>query len=176
MRIKDIVIIGMLTALLVAAKYSLDFLPNIELVTTFIIIYTLLLRKKALYIITVFIVLQGLLYGFGLWWLNYMYIWFVLYALATVFRKERSPFLWAILSGGFGFSFGALCSIPYFFMGLPGGTIQNGFQTAFAYWIAGIPFDLVHGISNFFVTLVLFKPVYKILSELIKNTNSTVAE
>ncbi len=172
MRTKDVVIIGMLSALLVAVQYSLSFLPNIELVSLLIIVYTLILHKKTIYIITVFIILEGFLYGFGLWFINYLYIWFILYGLATVFIREQSALQWAVISGGYGFSFGALCSIPYFFMGLPGGTLRNGFQSAFAYWISGIPFDITHGIANFIITLVLFKPLYGIISGLINRYNS----
>ncbi|MFU0826334.1 MAG: Energy-coupling factor transport system substrate-specific component [Lachnoclostridium sp.] len=162
MRIKDIVLIGMLTALLIAAKFSLSFLPNIELVSLFIIIYTLTMHKKTLYIITVFVITEGLLYGFGLWFLNYLYIWYILYILVRIFRKNQSPLHWAIISGGFGLSFGALCAIPYFFIGLSSGSVRTGLQSAFAYWISGILFDIPHGIGNFIITLVLFKPLMKI--------------
>ncbi|QHQ61222.1 hypothetical protein Ana3638_10935 [Anaerocolumna sedimenticola] len=174
MKIKDIAIIGMFSALLVTVQYSLAFLPNIELVSLLIIVFTLTLHKKALYIITVFIILEGFLYGIGLWWINYLYVWFILYLLVAFFQKKSSSLQWAIISGGYGLSFGALCSIPYFFMGLSGGTIRNGFQSAFAYWIAGIPFDIAHGIVNFAVALVLFKPVYKIVEQLTRRGNNII--
>ena len=34
-----------------------------------------------------------------------------------------------------------MCSIPYLFIG--------GIHTAFAWWVSGIPFDMIHGVSNF---------------------------
>ncbi|WMJ89565.1 hypothetical protein [Anaerocolumna sp. MB42-C2] len=174
MKIKDIAIIGMFSAILVAVQYSLAFLPNIELISLLIIIFTLILHKKTLYIITVFIILEGFLFGIGLWWINYLYIWFVLYLLVTLFPKESTSLQWAIISGGYGLSFGALCSIPYFFMGLAGGTIRSGLQSAFAYWIAGIPFDIAHGIANFVVVLLLFKPIYKIIDQLARRGSNIV--
>jgi energy-coupling factor transport system substrate-specific component len=131
------------------------------------------MHKKTLYIITVFVILEGFLYGFGLWWFNYLYIWFILYLLVILFRKEQSVLFWCIISGGYGFSFGALCAIPYFFMGLTGGTVRTGLQAAFAYWIAGIPFDITHGIANFMITLVLFKPLMKILN--LMNARETIS-
>ena len=173
MRIKDIVLIGMLSALLIAVQYTLSFLPNIELVSLLIIIYTLIMHKKTIYIIIVFIALEGFLYGFGLWWINYLYIWFILYILVWMFRKEQSVWFWSVISGSYGFSFGALCAIPYFFMGLTGGTVRTGLQAAFAYWIAGIPFDITHGIANFIITLILFKPLMKILNLI--HTRETVS-
>lgn len=159
MKIKEIAIIGMLSSLLLAIQVGLSFLPNIELVTLFIIIYTIHFRKKALYIISVFILLEGILYGFGLWWLNYLYIWYLLFILTMLVRKQASPVFWGIFAGIYGLSFGALCAIPYFFMGWAGNSIANGFQMAFAYWISGIPFDIPHGISNFILTLLLFHPL-----------------
>lgn len=160
MKTKDIVIIGILSAILFSIQVGLAFLPNIELVSLLIILYTITLREKTLYIITVFILLEGIFYGFGLWWIHYLYIWFILFLITMVFRKERSPLLWAIISGSFGFLFGALCTIPYFFIG--------GLQTAFAYWISGVPFDLAHGFANFFITLFLFKPLTRMMDSLNK--------
>lgn len=166
MALKDIPLIGMLTAVLLVVQVALGFLPNIELVSLLIIIYTLVFKKNSFYIIGVFIILEGIIYGFGLWWINYLYIWFILALITYIFKKETSPVVWALISGFFGLSFGALCSIPYFFMGLANGTLQSGFNTALAYWISGIPFDLVHGIANFFVALLLFSPLYKLISRL----------
>jgi energy-coupling factor transport system substrate-specific component len=164
MRIKDIVIIGMLSSLLIAVQVILAFLPNIELVSLLIILFTLLYKRKALFIIFVFVLLEGFIYGFGLWWLNYIYIWFVLYFITRIFKKEQSPFFWAVISGIFGLTFGAICSILYLFMGWFNGNLITGFHSAIAYWITGIPFDIAHGISNFFIALFLFKPIYYVLN------------
>lgn len=162
MRIKDIVIIGMLSAIMITVQVAFAFLPNIELVSLLIILYTLIFGRKTLFIIYVFVILEGLLYGFGLWWFNYLYVWTVLFLIVSLLRSIRSPFFWAIISGLYGLSFGALCSIPYF--------ISSGIPSGFAYWIAGIPFDVTHGIANFAITLVLFYPLFSILNSINKRT------
>ncbi len=162
MRIKDIVIIGMMSAILIAVQVALNFIPNIELVSLLIILYTLIFGRKAIYIIYVFVALEGFLYGFGLWWINYLYVWTILFFVVLILRKLRSPFLWAVISGFYGLSFGALCSIPYF--------ITGGIPSGFAYWISGIPFDIAHGIGNFAVALVLFYPLYYMLDKINKRT------
>lgn len=164
MTLKDIPLIGMLSAILMVVQVVLGFLPNVELVSLLIIVYTLVLKKKVIYVISIFIFLQGLMYGFGLWWINYLYIWFILALITYIFRKETTPIVWALISGFFGLAFGTLCSIPYFFMGLSGGTIESGFNMAIAYIVSGIPFDLIHGISNFFVALALFNPLHKLIN------------
>lgn len=158
MRIKDIVIIGMLSALFLTVQVGLAFLPNVELISLFIILCTLILGYKTLFIIYIFVVSELFIYGLSTWWLNYVYIWTILFLVAYFFRRERSPYFWAIVSGLYGLSFGALCSIPYFFMG--------GFPTMLAYWVSGILFDLVHGVANFVLALVLFRPLYYLLERI----------
>ena len=68
------------------------------------------------------------------------------------------PISAALLAGIFGMLFGLLCAVSYFFTGGPG--------AALAWWTAGIPFDIIHGISNFTVTLLLFEPLYHLLTRL----------
>lgn len=46
MKTREIVTMGILSAILLAAQVSLGFLPNIELVTLLLIVYTLVLKKR----------------------------------------------------------------------------------------------------------------------------------
>lgn len=48
-----------------------------------------------------------------------------------------------------------MCSIPYLFIG--------GIHTAVAWCVSGIPFDMIHGVSNFVLMLVLYKPLRRVL-------------
>jgi energy-coupling factor transport system substrate-specific component len=158
MKIKDIALIGMMSAILVAVQVALSFLPNIELVSILIIIYTLVFGRKALYIIYVFVAVEGIIYGIGLWWINYLYVWTVLFLIAMLLRKHHSPYIWAIISGFYGLTFGALCAIPNLFL--------SGIGSAISYWLAGIPFDILHAIGNFVVALLLFHPLYYIMDKI----------
>lgn len=155
----EIVVMGVLTAVVFAAQVAMGFLPNIELVTLLFILYTLVLGKKVFLIIYVFVFLEGIFYGFGLWWVNYLYIWTVQSIVTLILRKQTSVFFWSILSGFYGISFGALCAIPYFFMGGP--------SSAFAYWVSGIAYDIPHCIGNIVICLLLFKPLYKVLDQVL---------
>ena len=65
---------------------------------------------------------------------------------------------WAILAAAYGLGFGFFCAIPYLFIG--------GLKTAVSWWIAGIPYDLIHAVSNFTLMLVLFRPLYKAMEKL----------
>ena len=164
MKIKDIVIIGMMGAILVAVQVALGFLPNIELISLLIILFTLIFGRKTIFIIYVFVLLEGIIYGFGLWWINYLYIWTFLFIIASLYKKERSPIFWAFISGLYGLFYGALCAIPYFFIG--------GFTTALSYWVSGLMFDIAHGIGNFIIAIVLFQPLYRLLYMLNNNSNN----
>ena len=66
MSARKVVLAGLLGALLVASKEALSAVPGVELVTTLIILYTLELPALAPWAVAVFVVLQFLLYGFGL--------------------------------------------------------------------------------------------------------------
>lgn len=154
---KDIALIGVMIATLEAAKMALSFLPNVELVTLLIILYTLFFGYRIFYAIFAFILIEGCLYGFGLWWFMYAYIWPLLAGITYLFRKQQSIWFWSVISGVFGLFYGALCSITYLFTGGP--------QTAFAWWIAGIPFDLIHCEANFVLCLVLFLPLRSVLQK-----------
>jgi energy-coupling factor transport system substrate-specific component len=162
MRIRDIAIIGMMSAILVVVQVAFGFLPNIELVSLLIILFTLTFGRKTLYIIYTFVIVEGIIYGFGIWWFIYLYIWTILFIITTIFHKKRSMFFWALVSGTYGLSFGALSSIPYFIMG--------GIPSGIAYWISGIPFDLIHGFFNFIVMLLLYRALYSLLDLLNKRT------
>ncbi len=155
---RDIALIGMMVATLEVGKLAMSFLPNIEPVTLFIILYTLVFGSKVLYAIAIFVILEGFLYGFGIWWFVYLYIWPLLSFLTIIFRKHASVFFWTVFSAMFGFSFGLLSSIPTL--------ILSGPYAAFTYFIAGIPFDLLHGIGNFVMTVVLFLPLSRMLTKM----------
>ncbi len=158
--VKELVLIALLSALLVVAQVALAFLPNIEVISLLLIIYTLFFKKKTLYIIYIFALLEGLLYGFGIWWVMYLYVWTMLWGIVLFLQNEKSPVVWAFVSGFFGLAYGTLCSVPYF--------ITGGINTGLAWIASGVLFDITHGISNFVITLVLFGPLYRLFERLQK--------
>ena len=72
--------------------------------------------------------------------------------------KTHNALFWAVVSGLFGLAFGFLCSFPYVALG--------GIQMAYSWWLAGLPWDIPHGIGNFLVMLVLFYPLDRIMTAL----------
>lgn len=156
-----IVNIAVMAAILLVAQVSISFIPNIELVSFLIIVYTLHDAKSTKWCILIFVLVEGLIYGFHTWWITYLYIWYILYFLVLLSKKHTNNKLYySVLSGFFGLFFGTLSAIPYF--------IMLGFAGGVAYIIAGIPFDLAHCIGNFVLCFLLFTPMNKIMSQ-IKN-------
>ena len=160
--VKDICLIAMMSAVIQVCKSVLAFIPNVELVTFWIIIFTLYLGKRIFFAIPVFVLIEGMIYGFGLWWIMYLYTWPLLAIVTLVLRKMDSALMWSMLAGVYGLLFGFFCAIPYIFIGAAGTDLSNGLRTAFAWWVAGIPWDLVHGVSNFFIMLVLYHPITRV--------------
>ncbi|MEG0269427.1 MAG: hypothetical protein RR821_04175 [Clostridia bacterium] len=152
--VRELVTLALLSALLLGVQVALAVLPNIELVSLLIVLYTLYFRWKALCIIYVFVLLEGLVYGFGLWWVNYLYVWTVLWALTMLFHRMKGTVGWIVLLASYGLGFGFLCALPYLFMG--------GIGAAAAYFLSGIPFDLLHCAGNAAAAAVLFQPLRRL--------------
>ena len=149
--LRELVELSLLAALMFGAKVALSFLPNVHIGTVLLIVATLRFGAKALYMAFVYVMLEGLCYGFGLWWVSYLYAW-PLVVVAVLPLRRAKPWLGLSVVGAMhGYAFGALCAIPV--------AVLSGIPAGVAYWIAGIPFDLIHGSANFVLCLVLLRPL-----------------
>ena len=149
----------MLGALMFALQVVMAPLPNIEPVSLLTMLFAVTFGWKSLYCIYTFVIMEVLFHGIGLWNINYLYIWTVLAVAAVLLRNMEPAFGWALLSGVFGLAFGALCGIADVFIG--------GFGYAAAKWVSGIPFDLLHCVSNAVLTFVLLNPLYKLCCKIL---------
>ncbi len=153
--VRDIVLLGMMVCSLEVGKLALAMIPNVEIVSLMIIVYTVCFGVKTIYAIIVFVLLECVFWGVGLWTIMYLYVWPILGIAAYFFRKIDSKWFWSVFSAIFGLLFGPLCSLTYLVMG--------GLKVAFGWWIAGIPWDLVHCVANFVVMFVLYSPLVRLL-------------
>ena len=156
--IKNITVIAICGALLFVTQAALSFLPNIEVTSLLVILYALIFKKRVYFMIGIFVVLEGLLYGFGVWWYSYLYVWAILAAVAMLFKNMSSVWGWAVLLATFGLAFGLLTEIPFLLIG--------GVTSALGFWISGLPFDIIHCVGNFVVCAALFKPLKSLLERL----------
>ena len=88
----------------------------------------------------------------------YLYVWPLLAGLTWLFRWMKHSWQWAVLSGLYGLAFGTLCSLVY----LPVG----GLSMMIAWIISGLTFDVGHAVGNFFLALVLYRPLRRALQEM----------
>lgn len=156
--VKELALFSVLGALTFAAKYVMSFLPNIEPVSLMVMLFAVTFGRKCLYPVYLYVAMEILFYGLGLWNLNYLYIWAVLAVAAYLLRFMEHPLAWAMLSGSFGLLFGALCGLVDVFIG--------GVPYALAKWASGIPFDIFHCIGNFAIALLLFRPMRQLMKKL----------
>ena len=161
MPVRKITRIALLSAILYVSKVALEFLPNVELVSLLTVLYTLVFGKEAFLIVTVFNQFELIQWGFGTWWVSYLYVWPLLVLITLLLKKiiKEEFLIWSVVSGLFGLIFGSLFAIVY----LP---VDPAY--ALAYWISGLPWDVWHGVCNFVLMLVIGKPLYLLLKK-IKN-------
>ncbi len=158
LNLREIVLFGILGAMTFAAKWVMSGLPNIEPVSLMVMLFAVVFGKKGIYPIAVYVAMEILVFGLGVWNIYYLYIWLILACGAFLMRKCTSPLVWAMLSGGFGLLFGAFCGIVDIFIG--------GFGYAAAKWTSGILFDVAHCAGNFVIALLLFVPMRRLLESL----------
>ena len=150
-----LVLSGLMGALLVVSKQAMSGLPNIEPVTLLVILFALELPRETPGAVTVFILLQGVLYGFGLWWAMYLYVWYLLALLAWLLRRMDNALGWAVFSGIYGLCFGGLCAAVYLVAKTP--------AFALSWWLSGLSYDAMHGVGNFVIMLLLYRPLRRAL-------------
>lgn len=164
--VKETAVFGMLGALMYVSKIIMEFAPNVHLLGTFIIAFTVVYRKKALYPIYTYVLMLGIFGGFSTWWIPNLYLWTVLWGVTMLLpqkmSKNKKPIVYMIVSACHGFLFGTLYApAQAIFFGL-------SFEATIAWIVAGLPWDFVHGVSNFFCGILII-PIVKLLKKLESN-------
>ena len=154
----------MLGTLMFCSKMIMEVLPNIHLLGMLTITYTVVYRVKALIPIYIYVMLDGLYAGFNFWWLPYLYIWTILWAITMLLPKKMplkiAGVVYPVICALHGFAFGTLYA--------PAQALMFGlnFEQTVAWIIAGLPFDAIHGVSNIFTGMLVipFSELMKKLS------------
>ena len=161
----DIVIFAVFGAMMYVSRLALAVLPNIHLIAMFVMTLTAVYRIYALIPLYVYVFLEGLMGGFSLWWMPYLYIWTLLWGACMLLPKnisaKASYVIYPLL--------GALHGILYGVLYAPAQAIFFGFDfnQAIAWIIAGIPFDILHGIGNIIFGCFIY-PLAQIIIKVMK--------
>lgn len=160
LNIRETAVFALLGALMYASKVIMEILPNVHLLGVFVVAITVAYRKKALYPIYIYVFLNGLFSGFSMWWIPYLYIWTLLWGAVMLLPKniptKARPIIYMSVCALHGFLFGTLYA--------PAQAIMFGldFKATVAWIAAGLPWDFVHGVSNF-ICGILICPIISVL-------------
>lgn len=166
---REIAIFGMLGAVMYASKVIMEVFPNVHLLGMFTMAFTIAYRKKALYPIYIYVFINGLFAGFAAWWVPYLYIWTVLWGV-TMLLPQNMPHklqivVYMVVCAAHGFLFGTLYA--------PAQALIFGLdlKTTIAWILAGLPWDCIHGVSNFCAGALVL-PIVSVLRTAEKNAYS----
>ena len=160
---KEVALFGMLGALMYMSKMLMEILPNVHLLGVFTVAITVVYRHKALYPIYVYVFINGLMAGFNMWWVPYLYIWTILWGATMLLPQEIptkvKPIVYMTICGVHGFLFGTLYA--------PAQAIMFGydFDTMLKWIVAGLPWDFIQGVGNF-VCGILIVPIIVVLRKM----------
>ncbi len=166
--VREIAVFALLGALMFVSDLLMEILPNVHLIGSLIMVSTLVFRAKALIPLYLYVFLYGLFVGgFAPWWVPYLYIWAVLWGLTMLLPrrlpKKVAAIVYAVVCSLHGFGFGLLYApAEALIHNLP-------FEGMVAWWVAGIPFDILHGISNFAAGLLVL-PLAEFVKKLMQRT------
>ena len=148
-----------------ASKQVMEAFPNVHILAMLTVLYTLLFRFKALIPVFIFIILEGILCGFNTWWVPYFYLWPILWGMAMLIPRNKSSDVVSICCV-------AVCSLHGFIYGTLYAPFQAlvfglNFKGMISWIIAGIPYDIIHGVSNFFMGMLVY-PIYVPMKKVLK--------
>ena len=155
----------MLGTVMFVSKVIMEFLPNIHLLGMFTMTYTVVFRKKALIPIYIYVLLNGIYAGFNMWWIPYLYIWTILWAVTMLLPRNMSKkakcIVYPIVCCLHGLLFGTLYA--------PAQALMMGlnFKATIAWILAGLPWDAVHGAGNLVAGFLVY-PLSELLIKLTK--------
>lgn len=160
----EMTVFAMLGSIMYCSKILMEWAPNIHLLAMFTMVFTIVYRVKALIPIYVYVLLNGFFAGFAMWWIPYLYIWTVLWAVTMLFPRNLSPkwaFIYPIICGLHGLAFGTLYA--------PAQALMFGlnFKQTIAWIAAGFPFDCIHAIGDFTAGFLIY-PLVKLLRKIDK--------
>ncbi len=161
-RLVELMVLIMLGVILNVFDMALAVLPNIEVITLLIMVYTHKFGIKALIPTYVYVFLEILLNGINLWVIMYLYVWAMLVLMALPFVRLKSQriavVVLTVIAGLFGLLFGTLCAIPYIFM--------FDLTYAVSWVVSGLPFDIIHAVSNVITVGVLYIPLIRTMDRI----------
>ena len=168
-KIKDILIVSMLSAILVVVQLILGFLPNIQLTFLLLFVYSKCLGTfKTMIVILINVVLQNLIWGsFNLIYTPAMFIGYMLVPILLnhVFKNVNNIYAVSFIS--------VLCSFIYSWCFILPSILLT--EVSFtAYIISDILFEVLLAGSSFISVLWLYERLCDVLNKIINNEKKSL--
>ena len=162
-RTRRMAVFALLGALAFLGDLIFEALPNIHPVAVLFAAYTVVYSWRALIPIYIYVFLVGFSWGFGAFWLPYLYVWLPLFLLIQIIPRRLPRVLRAVL-------YAAVCTLHGLFFGVlwaPAQALMLGFnyEQTLAWIAAGLTFDILHAVGNACASFLIF-PVARILHTL----------
>ena len=168
LKTREIAIFAMLGAIMFVSKVVMEGIPNVHLLGTFVVAFTLTYRVKALFPIYGYVFVNGLWEGFSPFgWLPEVYLWLILWGATMLLPqnmpKRIAPVVYMTVSALHGLLFGVFYAPVYaIFAGM-------GWNRVWLWIVAGLPYDILHAIGNFVLGMLII-PIVMLLKRLDKKT------
>ncbi|CCF13269.1 putative membrane protein [Brevibacillus laterosporus GI-9] len=162
--VRGITLLAILAALSVAGRIALSSIPNVQPVTTFVILMTILMGLRyGLLLAIIVMILSNMVLGIGIWIIPQIIAYCIIVVVTGIFIRPVFPklslFVMAIYAGFTGMLYGfvnSLCQVPLY-----------GSTYFLVYYLAGVPYDTMHAIGNFVFYVVLTPLLLPLLYKLI---------
>ncbi len=152
--LRHLAVLALLTALCVVGRLSFTWIPNFKPVTAIVLLVCFYLGlTDALIVANLMILATSLYLGMGYWVIEQMLAYsllVLLYFFLMKLKPLRYPLAQVIIAALLGMVYGFIISLFEVFL--------FRFSSFWAYYSAGIPFDLMSSFGNLVFMLLLIKP------------------
>ena len=163
--LRDLILIALSTSILVVQELVLSFLPNIQLTTLLLLVYTKIYGlKKSIVIVFIYVLIDNLLFGSIMMMhivIPMLLAWLVIVSsFSLLLKMTRHQIVYIV--------FAYLCGHVYGLMFVPFQAFILNIDPI-AYMLVDIPWEIVMGISNALAVLWLFDPLTRSLTNLLQH-------
>ena len=161
----EITVFAMLGAMMFCSKIIMEALPNIHLLGMFTMVCAIVFRFKGLIPLYLYVMINGLYAGFATWWVPYLYVWTILWAITMLLPGRMPRKVKLVVYPLVCFLHGAFFGVFY----APGQALLYGMSLeATVSWIlVGLPFDVLHAVGDLAAGLLIL-PMSELLEKLMR--------
>ncbi len=153
----SVALVGIMAATVECGKLALASIPNVEVVTLLLALYGYVFGFLGVVAAVVFVCIEPLIYGFGLWTVTYFLYWPLVALVFMILRclKVKNRFVLTAVALVLTAWFGVLSSLID--VGLLSGYFDNFFGRFSIYYLRGIVFYVTQLACNAILFLFAFK-------------------